>query len=81
MDIKEKLYQILSEVFTVESDEITPATTYKDLAADELDFVELAWIFEDEFDIGKIDPADLSCLETVGQMQMYILRKINTPGD
>ena len=81
MGIKEKLREILAEIFDVGPDDIHAGTTFEELGADELDFVELAWIFEDEFDPGAIDASELGGLDTVGQMQMYIQRKVNTPGE
>jgi acyl carrier protein len=81
MDIQQRLYEILGDVFDVLTEDIHLDTTFDQLGADELDFVELAWIIEEEFHTDALDASDLSKFETVGQMLMYINRKINSPGE
>ena len=48
----EKLQQIIAEVLNVDSDEITPETTFvDDLGADSLDVFQIIMGIEEEFDI------------------------------
>lgn len=48
----EKLQSIIAEVLNVDSDEITPETTFvDDLGADSLDVFQIIMSIEEEFDI------------------------------
>lgn len=54
--ILEKLQELLSEQFGVDSEIITEKTMLvDDLGADSLDLVEFMMMLEEEFDIGEID--------------------------
>ena len=58
-DILKVLKTNLSDIFSVEEEDITPATTFvEDLGADEIDMQEITMIVEEEFDV-LIDDEDL----------------------
>ena len=62
----------LADIFSVEEEDITPATHLEnDLGADELDLQEIIMITEEEFDV-LIDDEDLPKLNTVGDLITYI---------
>lgn len=65
----EKLCNILAEQFGVETESITPETTFvEDLGADSLDLVELMMSIEDSFDVGEISEQDAAKIKTVGDV-------------
>ena len=71
-DILKVLKTNLSDIFSVEEEDITPATAFvEDLGADEIDMQEITMIVEEEFDV-LIDDEDLPKLNTVGDLIAYI---------
>ncbi|MBO5221769.1 MAG: acyl carrier protein [Clostridia bacterium] len=62
----------LADIFSVEEEDITPATRFdEDLGADEMDLQEISMIVEEEFDV-LVDDEDLPKLNTVGDLIAYI---------
>ena len=62
----EKLQQIIAEVLSVDLDEITPETTFKDdLGADSLDVFQIIMAVEEEFGI-EIPTEEAEKINTVG---------------
>ena len=71
----EKLKEIIVEELSVEDDEITLDTSFKeDLAADSLDLFELIMALEEEYDI-EIPVEELTDLETVGDVINFLHEK------
>lgn len=71
-DILKVLKTNLSDIFSVEEEDITPATDLcEDLGADEIDLQEITMIVEEEFDV-LIDDEDLPKIRTVGDLIAYI---------
>ena len=69
----EKMVELLSEQFGVESESITLKTSFdEDLGADSLDLVELMMAPEEEFDVGEIDEETARNLKTVGDVVDFI---------
>ncbi|HCI74419.1 MAG TPA: acyl carrier protein [Lachnospiraceae bacterium] len=61
----EKLQQIIADVLSVDLDEITPETTFKDdLGADSLDLFQIVMAVEEEFNI-KIPTEESENIVTV----------------
>ena len=72
LDILTVLKPILADIFSVEDEEITPATTFdEDLGADFIDLQEIMLVTEEEFDV-LIDDEDLTGIATVGDLIAYI---------
>ena len=62
----EKLQQIIADVLSVDMDEITPETTFKDdLGADSLDVFQIIMGVEEEFNI-EIPTEEAEKIVTVG---------------
>ena len=62
----EKLQQIIADVLSVDLDEITPETTFKDdLGADSLDVFQIIMAVEEEFGI-EIPSEEAEKINTVG---------------
>ena len=62
----EKLQQIIADVLSVDLDEITPETTFKDdLGADSLDVFQIVMAVEEEFNI-QIPTEAAETIVTVG---------------
>ena len=62
----EKLQQIIADVLSVDLDEITPETTFKDdLGADSLDVFQIIMAVEEEFGI-EIPTEEAAKINTVG---------------
>lgn len=71
----EKIREIIVEELSVEDDEITLDTSFKeDLGADSLDLFELIMALEEEYDL-EIPVDDLSGLETVGDVINFLKEK------
>lgn len=71
----EKLKEIIAEELSVEDDEITLETSFKeDLGADSLDLFELIMALEEEYDI-EIPVEELVDLETVGDVIEFLNEK------
>ncbi len=62
----EKMQQIIADVLSVDLDEITPETTFKDdLGADSLDVFQIIMAVEEEFNI-EIPTEEAEKIVTVG---------------
>lgn len=71
----EKIREIIVEELSVEDDEITLDTSFKeDLGADSLDLFELIMALEEEYDI-EIPVEELTDLETVGDVIEFLKEK------
>lgn len=70
----EKLKEIIAEQLSVEEDEITLATSFKeDLGADSLDLYELTTILSEEYNIDfDVPEEELLKLETVGDVISFL---------
>ena len=68
----EKLQQIIADVLSVDLDEITPETTFKDdLGADSLDLFQIVMAVEEEFDLA-IPDEDAERFRTVRDLVQYV---------
>ena len=68
----EKLQQIIADVLSVDLDEITPETTFKDdLGADSLDVFQIIMAVEEEFNI-QIPTDEAEKIVTVGDAAQAI---------
>lgn len=73
----EKLKKIIAEVLNVDTDEITPETTFvDDLGADSLDVYQIIMGIEEEFDI-EIPAESAESITTVEQAVEMIKGAIN----
>lgn len=70
----EKLREIIAEQLSVEEDEITLETSFKDdLGADSLDLYELTTILSEEYDIDfDVPEEELLALHTVGDVIEFL---------
>ena len=69
----EEIVAIIAQQFSVDTDSITPETTFEDdLGADSIDIVELSMALEDEYAIGEMSEDDLGDIKTVGDLIGYI---------
>ena len=76
-DIFERMQKIIAEQFSIDEEEITPATNFEeDLNADSVDLVELVMSMEEEFDIGEVREEELSALSTVGDCVEFLSSKL-----
>lgn len=76
--IFEKLCELISEQFSVETDTITMETTFEDdLGADSLDIVELSMALEEEFNVGEMAEDELSAITCVGDLVRYLQTKLD----
>ena len=67
-DMLEKVKEIIAKQLSLDVDEITESTSFKDdLGADSLDLFELVMAFEEEYDI-EIPSEDLEGIATVGDI-------------
>lgn len=69
--IFEKVSQIISDLFGIEKDEITPEISFYELDADELDMVDIAMSLEDDFNTEITDEV-LEKFKTVGDIVKYL---------
>ncbi len=65
-DTNQKVIAIIAEKLSMPTQNITPASTFKDLGADSLDIVEIIMTFEETFGI-EIKDEDAEKIKTVGQ--------------
>lgn len=73
----EKLQEIIAEVMNVDTDEITPETTFvDDLGADSLDIFQIIMGIEEEFDI-EISNEDAEKIVSVGDAAAQIKNALN----
>jgi acyl carrier protein len=68
----DRLRELLADLFDRNPAEITPATTFDELLADELDFVELAWMIQEETGLEPLEGEDLRPIATVGELLLYV---------
>jgi acyl carrier protein len=73
----EKLKEVIANVLNVDTDEISPDTTFTDdLGADSLDVFQIIMGIEDEFDV-KIDPEKAEKISTVGEAVELLKEAVN----
>ncbi len=73
----EKMQQIIADVLSVDVDEITPETTFKDdLGADSLDVFQIIMAVEEEFNI-EIPTEEAEKIVTVGDAVEAIKNAVN----
>ncbi len=73
----EKMQQIIADVLSVDVDEITPETTFKeDLGADSLDVFQIIMAVEEEFNI-EIPTEEAEKIVTVGDAVEAIKSAVN----
>ena len=71
--IFEKLQKLMADQFSIDEDEITMDTNFKeDLDADSIDIMELMMAVEETFDIGEVKENALEGMRTVGDVVAYI---------
>ena len=71
--IFEKLQKLMADQFSIDEDEITMDTNFKeDLDADSIDIMELMMAVEETFDIGEVEENALEGKRTVGDVVAYI---------
>ena len=71
--IFEKLQKLMADQFSIDEDEITMDTNFKeDLDADSIDIMELMMAVEETFDIGEVEENALEGMRTVGYVVAYI---------
>ena len=72
----EKLQKIIAEVLNVDTEEVTPETTFvNDLGADSLDVFQIMMGIEEEFDI-EVPTEEVEQLESVGDAVELIKRLV-----
>lgn len=72
----EKLQKIIAEVLNVDTEEVTPETTFvDDLGADSLDVFQIMMGIEEEFDI-EIPTEDVEQIVSVGDAVEQIKRLV-----
>lgn len=70
-DTLNKTVAIISEKLNLPAENITEASTFKDLGADSLDIVEIIMKFEENFGI-EIKDADAEQIKTIGEAVLLI---------
>lgn len=70
------LKPILADIFDVEESEITPATTFEELYADEYDITEIRFAIEEELDL-TLDEREMSAQASVGELIKLIEERQN----
>lgn len=76
LQILNLLKPILADIFDVEESEITPATTFKELYADEYDITEIRFAIEEELDL-TLDEKEMSAQASVGELIKLIEERQN----
>ncbi|AXU96042.1 MAG TPA: acyl carrier protein [Erwinia persicina] len=75
--LKEKINQVLIEDFELEKSDLIPeARLYEDLGMDSLDAVDMVVSFEKMFAIKIGKNTELVTIQTLGELQNFILRTI-----
>ena len=76
--IFEKLKELISEQFGIDTDSITMETSVvDDLNADPVDLVDLSMALEEEFDMGELSEDEISSISTVGDLVRFLQGKID----
>ena len=70
------LKPILADIFDVEESEITPATTFEELYADEYDITEIRFAIEEELDL-TLNEKEMSAQASVGELIKLIEERQN----
>ena len=70
------LKPILADIFDVEESEITPATTFEELYADEYDITEIRFAIEEELDL-TLDVKEMAAQASVGELIKLIEERQN----
>ena len=79
-EIFEKVKQTLVDALSVEEDEVTPeATLTGDLGAESIDFLDIVFRLEKQFDI-KIPQDELFSREVLSNPEYVVDRKLNAAG-
>ncbi|MBQ2271945.1 MAG: hypothetical protein IIW31_04445 [Clostridia bacterium] len=76
LQILNLLKPILADIFDVEESEITPATTFEELYADEYDITEIRFAIEEELDL-TLDEKEMSAQASVGELIKLIEERKN----
>ncbi|MBQ1216688.1 MAG: hypothetical protein IIX85_01870 [Clostridia bacterium] len=76
LQILNLLKPILADIFDVEESEITPATTFEELYADEYDITEIRFAIEEELDL-TLDEKEMSAQASVGELIKLIEERQN----
>ena len=76
LQILNLLKPILADIFDVEESEITPATTFEELYADEYDITEIRFTIEEELDL-TLDEKEMSAQASVGELIKLIEERQN----
>jgi acyl carrier protein len=79
-EIEQRIGALIAAKFNIDANEITPATSLKDLQADSLDSVELLIEIEREFGI-DIPDEDAERWSTVREMSEYIWSALDQDTD
>ena len=80
LQILNLLKPILADIFDVEESEITPATTFEELYADEYDITEIRFAIEEELDaIEEVldEEFEMSAQASVGELIKLIEERQN----
>lgn len=78
MDIKQKVIDLVADIFGLLSDAVKPEDNFvKDLGLDSLDARELLLTLEDQFEI-DIEDEDLETLNTVQDLIDYIQNRVDS---
>ena len=72
----EKLSKLIAEHFSMDAEEITMDTSFKDIDLDSLDVVELTMALEEEFELPDTPEEELTGIVTVGDLAAYVARAI-----
>lgn len=76
LQILNLLKPILADIFDVEESEITPATTFEELYADEYDITEIRFAIEEELEL-TLDEKEMSAQASVGELIKLIEERQN----
>lgn len=74
MDTLDLLRKAIKKELGRDFGDISPATTFEDMALDSLDVVQMVMAIEEAFDI-EIDDDDVDGLKTIGDLVEYIEEK------
>lgn len=74
MDTLEILQKAIKKELGRDFEDITPSTTFEDMALDSLDVVQMIMAIEEAFDV-EIADEEVDNIKTVGQLLEYIEEK------